>query len=74
MNCIGFANVMNNTIIINIFNSDNSNISKIKTQHHQIMTTITDRILKFKPMIKTSVVANYTSFTAITFSNISSFT
>ena len=38
-------------MIINTFNSDNSNIAKIKTQHSQIMTTITNRILKFEPMI-----------------------
>ena len=34
MNCIRFANVMNNTAIINTFNSDNINISNIKTQHN----------------------------------------
>ena len=33
---------MNNTMIINILNSDNSIIINIKTQNHQIMTTITD--------------------------------
>ena len=27
-------NVMNNIMIINIFNSDDSNISYIKSQHH----------------------------------------
>ena len=34
---------MNNTTIINILNSDDSNITKIKTQHHQIMKTIKDK-------------------------------
>ena len=43
---------MNNTTITNNFNSDNSNIVYIKTQHHQIVTTIPNRIVKFKPMIK----------------------
>ena len=53
---------MNNTAIIKPFDSDNSNIANIKTQ---IMTTITDRILKFEPMIKKPIIANYTLFTAI---------
>ena len=43
---------MNNTTIINTFNCDDSNIANIKTQHGQVMTTITNRILKFKPKIK----------------------
>ena len=43
---------MTNTTIINTFNSDNSNIAYINTEHCQIMTTIADRMLKFKPMIK----------------------
>ena len=41
MNCNRFATAMNNTIIISTFISDNSNITKIKTQHCQIMTDIT---------------------------------
>ena len=32
-NCFRFANVMNNTTKINIFDSDNSNIACIKTRH-----------------------------------------
>ena len=48
----GFANVIKNTTIIKVFDSDNSNITRNKTQHCQIMTTIENRILKFKPMIK----------------------
>ena len=53
---------MNNTTIIN---SDNSNIANIKAQYCQTMATITDRILKFKPIIKKAIVANYTFFTRI---------
>ena len=60
---------MNNTVIINTFDSDNSNIAYIKTQHRQTMATIAYRILKFEPMIKKSIVANQTFFTANTFSN-----
>ena len=41
---------MNNATIVNTLNIDYSNIAKIKTQHHQIMITITNRISKFKPM------------------------
>ena len=41
---------MNNTTIINLFNIDNSNITNIKAQHRQVMTTIRDRILKFESM------------------------
>ena len=39
-------------MLINILNSDNSNIDYIKTQHCQIMTTIAYRILQFEFMIK----------------------
>ena len=70
MNCFRFGNAMNNTTVINTFNCDNSNITYIKTQHCQIMATITYRILKFELMIKKPIVTNYTFFTAITFSNI----
>ena len=49
-------NVLNrpkfNTTIINIFNSDNSNITYIKTQHSQIMAIITYIILKFESVVK----------------------
>ena len=69
-----FANVMNNTAIMNSFNCDNINIARIKMQHHQIMTIITNRNSKLKPMVKTSTKANYTVFTVITFTNINSFT
>ena len=65
---------MNNTAIINSFNCDNINIARIKMQHHQIMTIITNRNSKLKPMVKTSTKANYTLFTVITFTNINSFT
>ena len=64
---------MNNATVISIFNSDKSKIDKIKTQHPQIMTTFTSRILKFKPMIKKPVVANHTFFTVIIFSRINLF-
>ena len=50
---------MNNTTIINIFNSDNSNIAYINTLHCQIMTTIVYRILKFESMIKKPIVTNH---------------
>ena len=49
MNCLKFANVIKNTSIINIFNSDNGNITFIKTQHRQIMTTIFLKKMKFIP-------------------------
>ena len=65
---------MDNTAIINSFNCDNINIARIKMQHHQIMTIITNRNSKLKPMVKTSTKANYTLFTVITFTNINSFT
>ena len=60
--------------MINTFNSDNSNTTKIKTQHRQILTTTTNVISKFKSMIEISIVAKYTFFTVITFSRINSFT
>ena len=41
----------------------------IKTQHCQIMAILTNRILKFKPMIKKPVVADNILFTVITFTN-----
>ena len=37
--CIGVANVMNNTAIIDTFNCDNSNVNNMKTR---IMTSITN--------------------------------
>ena len=55
---------MSNTTIINTFYRDNSNITKIKTQHRQIMASIINRIVKFKPMIKRAIVTNYTFYTA----------
>ena len=64
---------MNNTTIINNLNSDNRNVANIKSQHHQIMKAITNRILKFELMIKKSIVTNHTFVVAI-FSRISSFT
>ena len=70
MTCIKFANGMNSTTIISTFNSDNSNIAKIKTQ---IMTTITKGILEFKPMTETPIQTNYTFFTVFAFVKINSF-
>ena len=55
------------------FNSDNSNITYIKTQNHQIMATITYRILKFKSKIKKLAVRNHVFFISITLSKINSF-
>ena len=63
---------MNNTTIINLFSSNNSNIPNIVANiHQQIMKTITDRILKPKLIIKKPIVAHYTFFVAITFGKIS---
>ena len=42
-------------------------------QHHQIMVTIINKILKFKTVIKKPILANYAFFTVITFSNINPF-
>ena len=65
---------MNNTTIINIFDSADNNIAYIKTQHCQSMVTITYRILKFEsPMIKKPKAANHAFFTLITFRKINSF-
>ena len=61
-------------MIISTFNSAISNIDNITTQHQQIMTTIRDRFLKLKPMIKIKIVANYLFFRNTTFNNINSFT
>ena len=54
-----FANVMKNTRIINIFGSDDNNIIKIKTQYCQIIIIVMNRLLKFKPIIKTPLGTNY---------------
>ena len=54
MNWFRFGNAINafgNITIINSCKSNYSNVANIKRQHHQIMATIADRILKFKPMI-----------------------
>ena len=63
---------MNNTTIINIFNSDNKNISSTKT-YCQMMAAIAHKILKFESMIKKAIVANHALFTCITFSKMNSF-
>ena len=41
-----FANVINSTKTVSTMNSDNSNIANFKTQHHEIIATITKRLLK----------------------------
>ena len=64
---------MNNTTIINIFNSGDTNITYNKAQHGQIMATIVYKILKFEPMIKKSMVENHALFAIVTFSKINSF-
>ena len=56
---------MNDTTIINTFNSDNNNIANIKRQHHQIMRSIANRNLKFKTMIRNPIVGDNTFFTVI---------
>ena len=58
-------------MIINIFNSDPSNIIYIKTKNCKNMTTIAYRISKFDSMIKNPIVTNYGFLTSITFSRIS---
>ena len=63
MKCFRFTNVTNNTTAINTFNSDNSNITKIKTQQIEIMH-----------MIKKPIVADNILFTVITFSHMNCFT
>ena len=42
---------MNNTTIINIFNSDNSDIAYVKRQNRQIMASIAYRTMKYESMI-----------------------
>ena len=41
--------------------------------NRQIMTVITNKILKFKPMPKTPIVKNFTFFAAFTFNKINFF-
>ena len=53
---------MDDTTLTNPFNSDNTDVDNIKTQHRQIMTTITDRILILEPITKTPLVENYIFF------------
>ena len=65
MNSFRFLNVMKNTKIINTFNSGNSNITNIKMQHCQIMTTNTNKVLKFDPIIKKSNTKQKSNTTSI---------
>ena len=58
MSCFRFLDKVSSTMIINTFNSDIGNIVNIATQYCQIMTTITNKILKFKHMINKPIVAD----------------
>ena len=66
------SDVMNDTTIFNIFNSNN--IAYINTQNRQIMPTIAYRILTFESIIIKGIVTNHAFFAVVTFSKISSFT
>ena len=59
-------------MVINIFNSDNSNTTEIMTKYTPIVTNIANEILKFKSIVKKPIVTNHTFFTVITFCNINS--
>lgn len=69
-NCFRFANVMINTTITNIFNSDNKNIAYIKTKHHLIMTASAYRTSKVETMFKKPIVTSHAFVTAISLSRI----
>ena len=56
---------MNNKTIINIFNSDNRNITNIKKQNPQIMAFI---VYIIESIIKKPIVTNRVFITFITFS------
>ena len=47
-------------MIISTFNGDN--IANIKTQHHQIMATITDTKAKTPTIIENPIMANHSYF------------
>ena len=66
---------MNNTVGINSFNSINinSNIDHIKAQHPQMMTTMTNEILKFEPVIKKAMTGSHILFAVVDFNRINSF-
>ena len=61
-------------MIINIFNSDNSNIAYIKIQNCQVMGTIAYRILKCKSVVKKAILGNHAFLTSITVSMSNFFT
>ena len=54
-------------MVINIFNSDNSNTTEIMTKYTPIVTNIANEILKFKSTVKKPIVTNHTFFTVTTF-------
>ena len=56
---------MTNEMIINIFNSDNRNITNIKKQNPQMMAFI---VYIIESMIKKPIVTNHVFITFITFS------
>ena len=64
---------MNNTTIINIFNSDNSDIAYVKTQNSQIMASIAYRTMKYESMIWKRMVENHEFFASVPFRGINSF-
>ena len=64
---------MNNTMLTNSFNNDNSNIINIKKQHCQVLATTTDTILKFEAKIKKAIAVNHTFFVVVTIIIIKSF-
>lgn len=68
------ANVMNNRTIINAFNCDDSNITNIKMQYCQVITTMESKSLKVEilklPMIKKLIVADNTLFIVDRFSTV----
>ena len=58
-NYFRFAKVMNHTTIINMFNSNSSNITYINTQHSKTMPAIAYNILRFESLIKNPIMANH---------------
>ena len=73
IDCFGSANVMNNTTIINIFNSDNTTVTYIDIKHCQIIATMTYIMLKIKRIIEKPIVLNHTFFAVATFTRMNSF-
>ena len=72
MKCVRLANAINNSTIVNTFKSDNSNISYIQRKHCKSMSTITNRILKIKLMLKKPILTDKALLLIITLKNINS--